>query len=500
MLMPDLPGVNVFRPAGLTRKVPIMVWIYGGAWIMGADFPYEPTKLVERSIHQEEPMIVVTFNYRIGAFGFLAGKAMQEQAKTGNVDLNVGLHDQRVALQWVQRNIHLFGGDPGRVTLAGESAGGQSISYHLLSQHDSEKDEKLFHQAIIQSGGSSMAIVPAGNSRHDHHYKTLLQSTPCSHHQSSLDQIKCLRDLPSSAMAAANVRSMTYVIGIASHAQWKTPVFFPYWPTLDDDFITDSPYKLWMEGKYKDVPIIFGNVLDEGTMFAPQDIHNETVLIPWIERTLLPADQLTRAERKHTLKKLLDAWPDVPSQGSPFQRHTDHRLFPGEENQYRRVAAALGDIVFQAPRRYQIRQHSHLHSKGLKKSPAWNYILAEAGPSSTVAQGVPHAADNDYLFQPMAMYLFFRPPVDFRKPGSRWEVVSKTMTSAWVAFVNNGHPNRDGLAKWPYYAPMSSNKKRPLATLSIQAHNDTIIPDNWRESAITDTLIEDEIVRKALAY
>lgn len=225
------------------------------------------------------------------------------------------------------------------------------------------------------------------------------------------------------------------------------------------------------------------------------------MLIPWIERTLLPADELTRAERQHTLQKLLKGWPDIPSQGSPFQKHTDDRLLPGgDSNQYRRVAAALGDIVFQAPRRYQIRHHSLLHSQGKKKSPAWNYILAEAGPSSTPAQGVSHATDNDYLFQPMAQYLFFRPPIDFRKPGSRWEVVSKTMTTAWIAFVNQGHPNHADVPKWPYYAPMESKKKRPLATLQIQAYNDTLIPDNYREEAITHTLIDDPIVRKALAY
>lgn len=254
-------GVNVFRPAGLTRKVPVMVWIYGGAWLMGADFPYEPSRLVQQSLEQGEPIVVVTFNYRVGAFGFLAGKAMEEQAKAGNVDLNVALHDQRTALRWVQRNIHLLGGDPGRVTLAGESAGGQSISYHLLSQYPLEKDENLFHQVIIQSGGSSMALTPAGNVRHHYHYRSLLSATPCSHHQSSFDQIKCLRDLPSSAIAAANVRTISYVIGIANQAQWKTPLFFPFWPILDDDFIADSPYKLWMEGKYKDVPMIFGNVV-----------------------------------------------------------------------------------------------------------------------------------------------------------------------------------------------------------------------------------------------
>jgi acetylcholinesterase len=477
-----------------------MVWFYGGGFLMGADFPYEPTTLVKQSVEMGEPIIVVTFNYRIGALGFLAGKAMHEQASKGNVDLNVGLHDQRGALRWIKRNIEQFGGDATRITLAGESAGGQSISYQLLSQHGEAKDEDLFQQAIIQSGGTGMAIVHADNSRHEHHYRSILGATPCSRHESSSDQIACLRDLSPAAMSAANVRSMMYVIGITSQASWKTPLFFPYWPTLDADFISESPYNLWMQGKYKDVPMIFGSVLDEGTAFTPHDLHNESITIPWIRRSLLPADELTRAEEDHTIQRLLDAYPDIPSKGSPFAHQTEERLMQGSDNQYKRIAAAIGDIAFQAPRRFNIRQHSLLHSQGKKKSPAWNYLLAEAGPSSTTAQGVPHGADNDYLFRPMAAYLFFRPPVDFRKPGSRWEIVSKTMTTAWIGFINNGHPNRKGSPKWPYYASPSSKHRLALATLQIQAYNNTIIPDDYREEALTDTLIKDDIVRKALRY
>lgn len=495
----DCLSVNVFRPAHLRRKVPVLVWIYGGAWLMGADFPYDHTSLVEQSITNKEPIILVTFNYRIGAFGFLSGKAMKEQAKAGNVDLNVGLHDQRAALRWIKRNIEQFGGDPDRVTVAGESAGGQSISYHLLSQVG-EKDEKLFHQAIMQSGGSGMAMIPADGARHEHYYRTLLSSTTCSQHTGSYEQIRCLQNLSSAAMAAANVRTFTYVLGITSQASWRMPVFFPFWPTLDEDFIKESPYDQWMRGDYKDVPMILGNVLDEGTLFTPHDIHNETILIPWVRRSLLSADKLTQSERVHTMKTLLKAYPDVPSQGSPFASKTEDRLLPGPDNQYKRVAAAMGDIAFQAPRRYQIRQHAKLHAQGKKKYPAWNYLLTEGGARVTAAQGVAHGVDNDFLFKPMAQYLFFRPPPEYRIPGSRWDNVGKVMRTAWIGFVNRGHPNRAGVPKWPYYAPLGSEKRLPLCTLQIQAHNTTIIPDDWREEAITKTLIEDGIVRKALAY
>ncbi|KAH8372722.1 hypothetical protein KR009_003691, partial [Drosophila setifemur] len=136
--------LNVYEPKvknSISTHLPVMVWIHGGGFFFGngnSDFHF-PEKLMEQGV------IVVTLNYRLGALGFLS---LPEEGIHGNM----GLKDQRLALQWVQDNISSFNGDPNNVTLFGESAGGASVHLHMYSRHAN----KLFHKAIMQSGTGNM--------------------------------------------------------------------------------------------------------------------------------------------------------------------------------------------------------------------------------------------------------------------------------------------------------------------------------------------------------
>ena len=137
----DCLYLNVHVPEGSGEDpLPVMVWIYGGAFNSGAGFWYGPGYFMSHNI------IVVTFNYRLGPLGFLS---FANDESPGNA----GLWDQLAALRWVQTNIAAFGGDPGRVTLAGESAGSFSATYHMLSDHSAG----LFHRVIAQSGAGALA-------------------------------------------------------------------------------------------------------------------------------------------------------------------------------------------------------------------------------------------------------------------------------------------------------------------------------------------------------
>jgi hypothetical protein len=142
---------NVFTPAGApagapgaagqsTRNLPVMVWVHGGSLRTGESDDYNPAGLVRHGV------IVVTLNYRIGALGFLASAALA--GRPGGPSGDYGLMDQQAALRWVQRNIHSFGGNPGQVTLFGESAGGLST----LAQLVSPGARGLFQRAIVESG------------------------------------------------------------------------------------------------------------------------------------------------------------------------------------------------------------------------------------------------------------------------------------------------------------------------------------------------------------
>ena len=110
----------------------VMVWIYGGGYTAGSKSASgNPAGLIKRSMtHGREGIIYVALNYRLGAFGWLAGPTLQSDGVA-----NAGLYDQRFALEWVQSNIHLFGGDPSRVTVFGQSAGGGSIMHQVTVRH-----------------------------------------------------------------------------------------------------------------------------------------------------------------------------------------------------------------------------------------------------------------------------------------------------------------------------------------------------------------------------
>lgn len=135
-------------------NLPIFVWIYGGNFVAGssADPRYNTSYIVNASVVIHKPIIAVSINYRLSGWGFLASKEVVDAGEA-----NIGLFDQRLALKWIQENIRDFGGDPSRVTIAGESAGGFSVGYHLTG-FDGDNDG-LFRAAIMESGNS---MGPAG--------------------------------------------------------------------------------------------------------------------------------------------------------------------------------------------------------------------------------------------------------------------------------------------------------------------------------------------------
>lgn len=141
----DCLYLNVYTPHQRKNShkhhgLPVMVWIHGGSLVTGGGGFYDPTRIIEQS-----GVIVVTINYRVGLFGFFAHPAIDAE---GHLNGNYGLMDQQLAMRWVKRNINAFGGDPNRITIFGESAGGQSVYSNLASPTAAG----LFQRAISESG------------------------------------------------------------------------------------------------------------------------------------------------------------------------------------------------------------------------------------------------------------------------------------------------------------------------------------------------------------
>jgi para-nitrobenzyl esterase len=174
--------LNVYKPSrSRGHRLPVMVWIHGGALIAGESDDYNPAGLVADGV------IVVTINYRLGALGFLAHPALA--SRPGGPAGDYGLMDQQAALRWVQRNIRAFGGNPANVTIFGESAGGQSV----LLQLTSPGARGLFARAIAESGG--YAQYPVSLARAEAAGRAFAAKAGCASQTAA-----CLRKLPVSTI------------------------------------------------------------------------------------------------------------------------------------------------------------------------------------------------------------------------------------------------------------------------------------------------------------
>jgi carboxylesterase type B len=218
----------------------VLVWIYGGGYTAGSKAGSgNPAGLIKRSTnHAATGVIYVSMNYRLGAFGFLSGPTFQSDG-----DANAGLLDQRFALEWVQKHISKFGGDPSRVTVFGESAGGGSIM-HQITAYGGLNGSAPFQQAITQSPG----FFP---------YSSAIQQEDTFNSYLGLLNVSTIaeaRTLSFTELATANVIQ----VGGSPYGQ------FTYGPTVDGDFAPALPGQLLLHGQYdKNLKVMVGHNADE---------------------------------------------------------------------------------------------------------------------------------------------------------------------------------------------------------------------------------------------
>ena len=235
-----------------TSGAPVLVWIYGGGYTFGEKSGNNAAGLIKASqANDTDGIIFVSLNYRLGAFGWISGPTLQSDGVA-----NAGLYDQRLALQWVQDNIHLFGGDPNRVTVIGESAGGGSIM-HQITAFGGLNGPAPFQQAVLQSGAFQNV---ASNFQEEQIAQTFLALL-------NVTTIEEARQLPSEALITANI------IQVANSSYGD----FTYGPVVDGLFAPATPGKLLLQGSYDhDLTLMLGHNADEGLTFASPFITNDT--------------------------------------------------------------------------------------------------------------------------------------------------------------------------------------------------------------------------------
>ncbi|HXZ17788.1 MAG TPA: carboxylesterase family protein, partial [Roseiarcus sp.] len=230
----DCLFLNVYVPADRSdddgRPLPVLIWIHGGSNQFGEGSSYDPTPLVTQG-----HIIVVTINYRLGALGWLADSLLD--GDTPGSSGNYGLMDQQFAMRWVNRNIAAFGGDPRKVTIAGESAGALDSCSHLASPTAAG----LFRAAIIESG----CVV-------------------FQYPQSFLEQVFgafFVAALGCTTLACLQAQPVSAILAAALQLPWVVAVGPPILP--------EAPQQAFSDGKFNKVPVIQGTNLDEGRLFIP---------------------------------------------------------------------------------------------------------------------------------------------------------------------------------------------------------------------------------------
>jgi para-nitrobenzyl esterase len=402
----DCLYLNVFRPnttyTQTSPKLPVMVWIHGGALVTGESDSYKPVKLVN-----DGNIIVVTINYRLGYFGFLATAGLDAE---GHVAVNYGLQDQQYALAWVQANIAAFGGDPSRVTIAGESAGGLSVLSNLVSPTAAG----MFAAAIVESGGYALQLPSL---RED---ETIGAGIAAALGCAPTDTA-CLRNATTDQIVALDGAAGLSVL-----------------PGLDGKTLRESINTALSRGQFAHVPILNGTNHDEYRQFLPSyaglpGAAYPSVLDGIFGQVLGPAVAAEYPLADYTL----------PVYG---------------------LAAAVSDEVFICPAR-QIDLWTSLYAPTF----AYEFNDREApedflAPVPGYVFGASHASELQFLFVPT-------PPEVAPRLTFVEQALSAVMVRYWTNFVNAYSPDSVSVPYWPNFAVDADNFQSLLPPSAMQKTN-----------------------------
>lgn len=406
----DCLSLNVYVPSGSNgRQLPVIVWIPGGGYVIGAGSQYDASHLA-----QATQAVVVTMNYRLGALGWLWSSGMATERKGHNF----ALQDQQEAMRWVKRHIGAFQGDPSRITMVGHSVGSIAASLHLASPTAAG----LFHRAILLSG-----ISPSGMLNSDQAAQVgdaFATKVGCP---AGAGQMACLRALTPEALVAA---SPSYEDIGRSGLPWQS--------FIDGELVTGDVFTALSRGEFNKVPVMVGSTLDEGRGFVPISFHRDG--------TPMTQDEYVAAAGRFFGPQVQPLLTGVmyPSGklGSPAHAWSQ----------------VLTDGWFAC-------QANEVAKRASRHVPVYTYEFADrAAPEFErdpfLPSGAFHAGDLLYWFQtPIAGAPLVLDPAQKR--------LSDQMVGYWGRFAQSGQPNdpAGGHPVWPRYNALST----PYLTLMPDA-------------------------------
>ncbi|OHF03144.1 carboxylesterase [Colletotrichum orchidophilum] len=444
----DCLTINVYRPNGHTdeaKKLPVAVMIPGGAFNRGAARMHNTPSMLAWS---EEPWIGVSMQYRIGVAGGMNSALTKKEGL-----LNLGLKDMYVALEWVQKNIAAFGGDPDNVTIMGLSAAAHGVfpTYLSVESHladdiqighlimDINQKKTLFHKAIMDSGGHTARVVHAPESTlNEAHFQEFLELTGCGHRPEH-EILPCLRALPSSTVLES---------GQKVYEQSNPSVRWAWQPVLDGDVISRRPIDAWKSGKWNKVPILTGSAHNEGAMYVPKTASTPEDFEKFF-RTLLP--QLSDKDAA----ELKDLYSD-PSENPDSQYVETRPLDIGP--QYKRAEAAYGHYAYTCP----VRQTAIWGSRSSNDPPVYLYHWAL---NKTALYGANHGDQMRYQTY----------NAEVRSISPKQDEIAGFMHAYATSFIVHGDPNtiKGKFKDRPEWLPFSGRKGENVGnTMIIGQGND----------------------------
>lgn len=413
----DCLYLNVWTPACDDARRPVMVWIHGGAFVLGAGSHgvYNGRRLAEENV------VVVTINYRLGAFGFLALSAATQGRVPGTGA--EGLADQILALDWVRRNIACFGGDPGNVTLFGESAGAMSVGA-LLS---APAAKGLFHKAIAQSGAAHVGHDPERSVRVA---LALLEEMGLT----APDAARAL-EAPYSALIAAQI-SLLAKTNAGKDARRLGAL--PFQPTIDGGVLPTKPIVPIRQGAAAGIPLLIGTTREEWKLFTAAD-----------PRLRLMSAKAFRERVERLAGEAAPTMLDAYAEGSPFDRFN----------------ALMTDKAFFVPA-------VRMADAQARVAPVHVYRFDWRSNFLGGLMGACHALDIGFVFGTHNQRLAGA----FFGTGAAAEALSRDMIESWTAFARSGDPSTAATGAWPRYEPT----ERPTMIFGDGTPHAILRPDETR--------------------